>query len=118
MTTRANTQPQKVFTSTFAALLVIGAVCTPGSSLATTTVPTTYVFPLSAVNTNLPGFVFNVSEVNDNNPRTIAWAEDQLAGLHGDNLADTNAVGIALGPANPPNSSTAPISFQITNRIN
>jgi hypothetical protein len=99
-------------------VLLTALTLSGGSLLATTTIPTTYVFPVSAVNTNLPGFIFNISEVNATDPRTIAWAEDQLAGLHGDNLADTNAVGVAVGPADAPNPSTAPISFQIPTVIN
>src|SRR5262249_27590158 len=85
---------------------------------AQTPVPSTHVLPVSAANTNQPGFAWNVSEVAQSEPNQLAWAEDQLAGLHGDNLADPTVVGVATGPSSAPNPSTAPISFSDPGVIN
>jgi hypothetical protein len=83
-----------------------------------TPIPATHVYPVSVANTNQLGFIWNVSQVANSEPNQLAWAEGQLAGLEGPNEADTNAVGIATGPAAPPNPITAPITFYITNVIN
>src|SRR5262245_58050415 len=85
---------------------------------AQTTIPSSHVLPSSAGDPSKPGFIWNFSQVAAGEPNQLAWAEDQLAGLHGDNLADPNAVGVATGPANPPNPSTAPITFEIPEVIN
>jgi hypothetical protein len=84
----------------------------------TTVIPTTYAIPSSAADTNQPGFIWNISEVALPSPPNISWAESQLAGLQGVNLADTNAEGIASGPALAANPPTAPISFVIPGVIN
>jgi hypothetical protein len=102
--------------------LAVGLACaalwTGGLQAQTTVISATYVLPASAANTNQPGFIFNISEVNNSEPNQLAWAESQLAGLQGDNLADPTAAGVASGPAQPPNPSTAPISFIIPTVIN
>ncbi len=80
--------------------------------------PATYALPVSAADTNKVGFIWNVSQVANSEPNQLAWAEAQLAGLEGVNMADTNAIGVATGPANPANPPTAPISFIIPTVIN
>src|SRR5690348_572184 len=82
------------------------------------TLPAALALPSSAGDTNKPGFVWNISEVNKTEPNQLAWAERQLAGLYGDNLADPTAAGVASGPAQPPSPSTAPIGFVIPGVIN
>ncbi len=84
----------------------------------TTMVPATYVLPLSVANTNQPGFIWNISEVQLSEPNQLSWAESQMAGLEGPNLADTNAVGIATGPGIAPSNPNLPISFVIPTTIN
>ena len=84
-----------------------------------TTIPETNVLPSSSADTTKPGFIFNISQVaQDTHPNLLSNAEKQLAGLYGDNLADPAAVGVASGPAQPPNPSTAPIRFEIPTVIN
>ena len=74
---------------------------------------------LPSADTTKPGFIFNISQVaQDTHPNLLANAEKQLAGLFGDNLADPAAVGVASGPAQAPNPSTAPIRFEIPTVIN
>src|SRR5512140_3853871 len=68
----------------------------------TTTLPATFVLPSSAADKTQPGFIWNISEVNNSEPNQLSWAEDQLAGLQGDNLADPAAVGVASAAAQPP----------------
>ena len=89
-----------------------------GKLPAQTVISTTYALPVSLADTNQPGFIWNISEVALSEPNQLSWAESQLAGLQGDNLADTNAVGVASGPAPAPASTTAPISFVIPGVIN
>jgi hypothetical protein len=103
----------------FVLFLALATVCLCARLAAQTTLlPTTYVLPASAADTNQPGFIWNISEVALPEPNQLSWAESQLAGLQGDNLADTNAFGVAIGPASPPTSSTAPISFIIPGVLN
>jgi hypothetical protein len=83
-----------------------------------TVLPSSFALPVSTANTNQPGFIFNISEVANSEPNQLAWAELQLAGLEGDNLADPTAAGVAAGPAQAPSPSTAPISFLIPTVIN
>src|SRR5262245_43211147 len=83
------------------------------------TIPETFALPSSAADTSKPGFIFRISEIaQDTHPNLLANAEKQLAGGFGDNLADPTAVGVASGPAQPPNPSTAPITFEIPTVIN
>src|SRR5262245_44320194 len=99
-------------------LAMAAATLTGGNLRAQTTLPTTHRLPSSVADTSKPGFVWRISEVDEAQPNQLAWTEDQMAGLHGDNLADPTAVGVAIGPANPPDPSTAPITFEIEGVIN
>jgi len=98
--------------------LAVTCLCASKLSAQLTVIQPTFVIPISAADTNAPGFIWNVSEVAASEPNQLSWAESQLAGLEGPNLADTNAVGIASGPAAAPSSPTAPISFVIPTVIN
>ncbi len=85
----------------------------------TNTLPTTYVYPLSAANTNAPGFIWNVSQVVNAEPDTIAWAESELAGEQGTNMADpTQIYSSASANATVPSNPFLPISFVIPSYIN
>jgi hypothetical protein len=97
------------------ALTVALAALSYGAALAqTNTLPTTYVYPTNAANTNAPGFIWNVSQVFNAEPDTIAWAESQLAGEQGTNLADpTESYSSAAGIGAVPSSPFLPISFSI-----
>src|SRR6266516_3128638 len=108
-------------TKAYLRALVLGLAVTAstvGKLQAQTTIPATHVLPSSAGDTTKPGFIWRFSQVASGEPNQLAWAEDQLAGLHGDNLADPTAAGVAIGPANPPSPSTAPITFEIPGFIN
>lgn len=98
------------------------AVLAPFSSLTQAqmipVIRATYALPAAAANTNQPGFIWNISEVNNSEPNRLSFAESQLAGLQGVNLADPSAVGIAIGAAQAANPATAPISFVIPSVIN
>src|SRR5438105_13027054 len=106
-------------TKTYLRALALGLAVTAstvGKLQAQTTIPATHVLPSSAGDTNKPGFIWRFSQVAGGEPNQLAWADDQLAGLHGDNLADPNAVGVALPPGNPPTPSTARIPFESPGR--
>ncbi|HEY3853710.1 MAG TPA: hypothetical protein VGO67_04880 [Verrucomicrobiae bacterium] len=94
--------------------------CTAHAQMTTTnTLPTTYVYPLSAADTNAPGFIWNVSQVAAANPGTIAFAEAQLAGDEGTNNADpSQAYSVAAGPATVSSNVLLPITFSIPGVIN
>ena len=115
--TQPNRYQKPRLAAPLAAILAIGALCA-GKLPAQTPIPATHVLPLSAADTNQPGFIWNVSQVTTLNPGTVAWSEAQLAGQEGANLADPTAIGAASAPASPPNPATAPISFVITDVIN
>ena len=84
----------------------------------TTTIPETLALPSSAADSTKPGFIFRVSQVAaDTNPNQLASAEKQLAGFYGENLADPQAVGVALAAATVANPSTAPLRFEIATVI-
>jgi hypothetical protein len=99
-------------------VLLAAAAGWPALLSAQTVIPAFHALPVSAADTNQSGFIWNVSEVANSEPNQLSWAEGQLAGLEGDNLADPTVVGIATGPSSPPNPSTAPISFTIPTVIN
>ena len=80
--------------------------------------PEKFVLPLTRADTTKPGFVWNYHQVADIEPNNIEWAEDQLAGLKGVNLADPSAAGIADAPSAAPASSLDPIGFSISSVIN
>jgi hypothetical protein len=79
------------------------------------------------VDTNKPGFVFNIFANNNRStrPNNNVTTENDLtlgavdgAGVPLENLADENAVGAAIGPAAPANPSNASIQFEIPTVIN
>ena len=53
------------------------------------TLPTSYAVPSSSVDTNKKGFLVRTWK-SPGEPNSIAWAEEQLAGLHGANTANTS----------------------------
>jgi hypothetical protein len=65
----------------------------------TNTLPSTYVMPLSAANTNQPGFIWNCIQTFASEPNTLIWAETQLAGGEGINVADPTQI-YSAAPAN------------------
>jgi len=102
-------------------LTVALAALSYGAALAqmTNTLPTTYVYPLSAANTNDPGFVWNVSQVVNADPPALSWAEGQLVGDEGTNLADpTQIYSSAETNATVPSNPLFPITFIIPGSIN
>ncbi|MBI3192013.1 MAG: hypothetical protein HYZ36_05050, partial [Pedosphaera parvula] len=50
--------------------------------------PANLVTATGAVDKTKPGFRIRPYETEENNPNSLAWTEEQLAGLHGPNLAD------------------------------
>jgi len=55
-------------------------------------------FAVSQVDTSKPGFNIRPYQTEEGNPNSLAWTEEQLAGLHGPNLIDLNMIGAdALG---------------------
>ncbi len=106
-------------------LAACGALSCGVALAQTNTLPSIYVSSASLANTNQPGFIWNISEVAATEPNLLNWAESQLAGLEGINLADPTSLGTdgsgaqsatALGivSSNP----NAPISFTIPGTIN
>jgi hypothetical protein len=74
---------------------------------------------LSAANTNQPGLIWNVSQVAADQLGTLAWAESQLVGQEGTNLADpTEIYSSAAGDATVPSNPFLPITFIIPGSIN
>ena len=104
----------------FLPLLLAAAGLATASLQAQVAIPSSYAYPESAADTTKPGFIWNVSEVAaSNSGPALSWAEGQLAGLEGPNLADPNAKGEdASGPGTGPNPATAPVSFIIPTKIN
>src|SRR3989442_327674 len=94
--------------------VLLAAVCLiAAAAQGQPTVPTTFVLPSSAADTSKPGFVWRIHEVSTGQPNSNARTETELAGLLGDNIADPNAQGTAIGPATPANPSTPPITFEL-----
>jgi hypothetical protein len=78
------------------------------------TIPETYVLPSSAGVPSARGFIWNISQVDASEPNLLSWAESQLSGEQGPNLADPNAAGEdAVGAATAGSSTSAPISFTL-----
>ncbi len=107
------------------ALTVALAALSCGAALAQTVttnmtpLPATYVYPVTAANTNAPGFIWNVSQVASTEPGTIAWAQSQLEGQQGSDLADpTQIYSSATANATVPSDPTLPIPFIIPGFIN
>ena len=104
----------KALTMALAALSICAA-----HAQTTNTLPTTYAYPLSAANTNAPGFIWNVSQVLNSEVGSISWAESQIAGEQGTNLADpTEIYSSASANATVPSNPLLPISFIIPGSIN
>ena len=76
--------------------------------------PEKFALPATRADTTKPGFLWNYHQVADIEPNSIDWAEDQLAGMKGVNLADPSAAGIADAPSAAPASSLDPIGFSIS----
>jgi hypothetical protein len=85
---------------------------------AQTAIPSTFVLPSSAADTEKPGFNWRIHQVASSQPDSNARTEAQLAGLLGDNIADPNAQSIAIAPASPADPATAPLMFEIATVIN
>jgi hypothetical protein len=51
-------------------------------------IPPNWAAPMGSVDTSKPGFRIRPYGTEANNPNTLAWTEEQLAGMHGPNLAD------------------------------
>jgi len=102
------------------ALALAVAALAHGTALAqmTNTLPTTYVYPVSAANTNTPGFVWNAYQVLAANPGTIAWAESELAGEQGTNLVDPTQIYSSAAASGTVSGPNLPVSFLIPGVIN
>lgn len=100
------------------ALAIATALSVGVASAQVVNIPSTYVLPVSAAAVAQPGFTWRVSEVASGEPNQLSWAEAQLAGTHGANLADPAAVGVADGPAVVTADPYAPISFSISGLVN
>jgi hypothetical protein len=55
---------------------------------ATTPIPASYAMPAGSVTTTAPGFRVRPYQTSASHGGNLVWAEDQLSGLHGPNLAD------------------------------
>src|SRR5512147_1366353 len=95
------------------AILAITLTLAAASVSAQQSISTQFMLPSGAADATKPGFIWRFSEVNAAEPNLLSWADDQMRGLKGPNLADPNAVGNALSPATPANPNTAPIVFEI-----
>src|SRR5579863_9514844 len=103
------------------ALIAALAALSAGAAFAqmTNTLPTNYVYAVSVANTNQPGFIWNFSQVFAGEPNTVAWAESQLAGEQGANVADpTQIYSSASAPGTVPANPDLPITFIIPGSIN
>jgi hypothetical protein len=76
------------FLATTAALTAACVTAHSQTTTATNTIPAEFAVPSASVNRSAPGFRVRPHEVEENQPNTLAWTEDQLAGLHGPNLAE------------------------------
>ena len=81
-------------------------------------IPALHALPASVADTALPGFVWRVHQVESSQPDSTARAEDQIAGLLGENVADPAAQGVAISLGTPGTSAQEPISFEIGTVIN
>ena len=110
--------PAKALTMALAALSC-GVALAQTVTTNMTPLPTTYVYPVSAANTNNPGFIWNISQVFQTEPDTIAWAQSELEGEVGTNVADpTQVYSGAAANGTVPSNPLAPISFVIPGVIN
>lgn len=91
-----------------------------------TVLPASAALPAGAVDTSKPGFIWKVHQndalqANDNQRPLDQLAGrliDPNSGLPYDNFADPTFQGVALAPADPPNPTWAPITFEIPTVIN
>ncbi|MEO8427773.1 MAG: hypothetical protein ABI651_11750, partial [Verrucomicrobiota bacterium] len=51
-------------------------------------IPSSFAMPAGSVNTNKSGFLVRPYQTSATHAGSLAWTEDQLAGLHGANIAD------------------------------
>jgi hypothetical protein len=89
------------------------------------TISTNFCLPSSRADASKPGFIWNFQQIRawtpsgqSPRPATLQRADNQLAGLMGNNIADPNAVGVALGAATVSSSPAAPFTFEIATVIN
>ena len=68
------------------ALALLVSFAAVAAAHAQTTIPASYAVPAASVDTSKKGFLVRTWK-SPGEPNTIAWAEDQLAGLHGANTA-------------------------------
>ncbi len=100
------------------ALAIATALSVGVASAQVVTVPSTYVLPVATADTTQPGFTWRVSEVASGEPNQLSWAEAQLAGTHGANLADPSAVGVDGVTGVVSSDPYAPITFTIAGSVN
>ena len=68
--------------------------------------------------TTKPGFIWNVQQNNAFQANNSNRAENQLAGLLGENFADPAAQGVAIAPGTPGDNANLPVMFEIETVIN
>src|SRR5436190_1623460 len=78
---------QKHILALLLASQTVFAVSTRGAAIA---IPPAYAMPPGSVDTNQPGFQVRPYQTEAVSPGSLAWTEDQLAGFHGPNIADTS----------------------------
>ena len=89
------------------AVLLTSAAISSAIVQAQTIIPATYRLPSAVADATKPGFIWRTHVAGTGLPNTLARTEEQLAGLIGDNFADINVVGPAIGPAAPANPRRA-----------
>ncbi len=71
------------------ALLAVAAFTARNASAQTPiAIPASYAMPAGSVNTSQPGFRVRAYQTDATHGGTLAWSEDQLAGIEGPNVAD------------------------------
>ena len=68
--------------------------------------------------TTKPGFIWRIHQNSTLTATDITRVQQQLAGLLGENFADSNAQGSAVGPGTPGANNRLPIEFEIPTVIN
>ena len=77
------------------------------------TVPESYAVDATKVDKTKPGFTLQVYQTDiadGTQPNTQAWTEDQLAGLHGANIATPSSVPVLPTPRRPRSIMTPPLT--------
>jgi hypothetical protein len=77
-----------IMKSSLLSVIVTLAAALGAAAQGVTSIPASYALPAGSVDTNKPGFRVRPYQTAAAQPNTLAWTEDQLAGLHGPNLAD------------------------------